>query len=418
MILFTHYVFGAFVWVCICLSICVIYLFFVISSFIFGILPISQPKITNVAEYMTKIVCAYGFREEYIDVSGVKIHYVIKDADHAASDADDDDVIVFIHGTASSSVIFFDVMKELPTRQKCVAIDLPNFGISGHIDTEQYKTNQELCEYYADVIGNTLQVLNIVKKTILVAHSLGGFLSIYAADRFPIKKLVLLNPAGILPTLGEWGYYWGLFFKVGMPTTAFHLPLVSRRGLVNMGATIYGGCSDNDIITNFWLYFYSNPRNEGHRILQRMITIRPFYSYWNTPALTTLMDVYKKVHTSICFGEADTIIPSHIGGFIDQLTQGEIMIHIVKNASHNPCVNIDCIVYFLSSIINGTSAVVVRHNWHKTIRPNNKQSANRGFSYHSLAKTKDSFQRIYAYLLSPKYCWIEQNESAVNRDVI
>jgi pimeloyl-ACP methyl ester carboxylesterase len=428
MALSTHYVFGAFVWACLCLSICFIYLLFVISSLIFGILPISQAKITNVAEYMTKIVDAYGFHEEYIDISGVKIHYVITNAD--SHDDDDDDIVVFIHGTASSSLIFFDVMKELSLRQKCVAIDLPNFGISDNIDTDQYKRNQELCEYYADIIGNTLQALNIVKKTILVGHSLGGFLSIYAADRFPIKKLVLLNPAGILPTLGEWGYYWGLFFKVGMPTTAFHLPLVSRNGLVNMAATIYGGSSDNDIITNFWIYFYSNTRNEGHRILQRMITIRPFYSYWNTPALTTLMDVCKKVQTSICFGEADTIIPAHIGGFIDQLTQGEIMIHIVKNASHNPCVNIECIVDFLSSIINGTwkSNQSVRHNWHKTMPPNNNnnnnnkqpKSASRGFSYHSLAKTNESFQSIYAYLLSSKYYWIERNhaESAFNRDVI
>jgi pimeloyl-ACP methyl ester carboxylesterase len=205
-------------------------------------------------------------------------------------------------------------------RQKCVAIDLPMFGISGHIDIERYKTNQELCECYADVIGNTLQKLGIVEDTVLVAHSLGGFLSIYVADRFPIKKLVLLNPAGILPTLGEWGYYWGMFFKMGLPTTAFHLPLVSSDGLINIGKVMYGGggggsITNVDDITNFWLSFYSNPNNEGHRIVQRLITLRPFYSYWNTPAFTNLMDVYKNVPTSICFGVSDTVCPSHIGSF-------------------------------------------------------------------------------------------------------
>jgi len=387
----SNYLFGSFVWICICLGICIIYLMLVLSSLIFRML--YQTTSENVAEYMTNAVSAYGFHEEYIDVSGVKIHYVIKDATACS-----DNTIVFIHGTASSSVTFFDMMKAIPKGIRCIAIDLPMFGISGHIDIERYKTNQEVCECYADVIGNTLQKLGIVEQTVLVAHSLGGFLSVYVADRFPIKKLVLVNPAGILPTLGEWGYYWGVFFKTGLPTTAFHLPLVSRDGLINMGKVMYGGGGSVDNITDFWLYFYSNPNNEGHRLLQRLITIRPFYSYWNTPAFTTLLDVYKKVPTTICFGESDTIIPSHIGGFIDELTQGEIMIYTMKNANHNPCVNIECMVEFLSSIINGTWRAT-RTSRRKTSR-SNKQPNCRGFSYHSLTKTNESFTRVYEYLLA------------------
>lgn len=164
---------------------------------------------------MTAIVSEYGFREETADISGVSVHCVIKDATATidATDVSAPDVIVFIHGTASSSLIFFDVMKHLPRNQKCVAIDLPNFGISGRIDLDKYPTNQELCQCYSDIIGHTLQTLGIIEHTVLVAHSLGGFLSIYVADRFPLKKLVLLNPAGILPTLGEYGYYWGDVFQ-------------------------------------------------------------------------------------------------------------------------------------------------------------------------------------------------------------
>lgn len=376
----------------------------VISSLIFWILPITRPTIKNVPEQMTNVVSAYGFREETIDVSGVKIHYVIKDA---MACSDNTDIIVFIHGTASSSITFFDMMKALPEGIKCVALDLPMFGISGHIDTEMYKTNQELCERYADIIGNTLNSLNIVENTILVAHSLGGFLSIYVAARFPIKKLVLLNPAGILPTLGVYGYYWGMFFKAGLPTTMFHLPLVSHEFLIYLGRWFGSAGSD---ITEFWVSFFTNPTNEGHQILQRLITLRPFYSYWNTPAFTILMDVYKKVPTSICFGEADTIIPSHIGEFIDELTRGEIMIHIVKNANHNPCVNIDCMVEFLSSILNGTwtSTRSALHNLHKITRIDDSKQPRqncRGFSYHSLEKTGESFQRVYDYILKhTTYC--------------
>lgn len=353
------------------------------------------------ATHMTKLVSDYGFREETHDISGVKIHCVIKDATPATTDTSTD-VLVFIHGTASSSATFFDTMKALPSTMKCVAIDLPTFGISGHIDTERYSTNEKLCIAYADVIGHTLHKLGIVNQTILVAHSLGGFLSIYVANRFPIKKLVLLNPAGILPTLGEWGYYWAIFFKAGLPTTAFQLSMGSSDLLVYLGRLWWTGTVDpSDIKTEFWLSFFANPANEGHRILQRLITLRPGYSYWNTPAISTLTDVYKKVQTSVCFGVEDTICPSHIGAFLRRLTQGEIKIHNIQNANHNPCTNTRCMVKFLLDTYNDNVAKVGR-SWRKMAAASNKHKTrnHRGYSYHSLEKTQESFQNVYDYILT------------------
>jgi pimeloyl-ACP methyl ester carboxylesterase len=306
-----------------------------------------------------------------------------------------DDVFVFIHGTASASIIFFDVMKHIPS--KCVAIDLPNFGISGCIDMDTHKSNEALVRCYADIIGNTLIALDIMKNTILVAHSLGGFLSIYTAERYPVKRLVLLNPAGILPTLGIYGYYWGIFFKAGLPTTLFHLPMISRDLLIYIAR-----CGLNGVTTEFWLSFFTNNENNGHEILQRLITLRPFYSYWNTPAINTLLDVYKKVPTHICFGEDDTIIPSHIGEFLDELTGGEIMIHNIKNASHNPCCNIECFLKYICAVRTGGAAPPPpppnKTKWrNKNI---NKQSGCRGYSYHCLKETNKSIQNIYNYIIT------------------
>ena len=365
------------------------------------ILPISQPVMKNAAENMTKLVSNYGFREETHDISGVKIHCVVKDTLSATTDPSG--VLVFIHGTASSSATFFDTMKALPPTMKCVAIDLPTFGISGHIDTERYSTNEKLCIAYADVIGHTLHKLEIVNQTILVAHSLGGFLSIYVADRFPIKKLVLLNPAGILPTLGEWGYYWAIFFKAGLPTTALQLSMVSSDFLVYLGRLWWTGALEpGDIKTEFWLSFFANSANEGHRILQRLITLRPGYSYWNTPAISTLTDVYKKVQTSVCFGVEDTICPSHIGTFLRRLTQGEIRIHNIQNANHNPCTNTECMVKFLLDTYNNdTIGTKPEKSWRKMAASNKHKTRNhRGYPYHSLEKTQESFQNVYDYILT------------------
>ena len=415
------YSIGTSVWLCVGVIFFIIYIKLVVSSYVIMALPFSLPLIENTAAaagatviHMTNLVVHYGFREETHDISGVKIHCVVKDTtdttDTATDTADTStDVLVFIHGTASSSATFFDTMKALPPTVKCIAIDLPTFGISGHIDIERYPTNEKMCIGYADIIGHTLHQLEIVHQTILVAHSLGGFLSIYVADRFPIKKLVMLNPAGILPTLGEYGYYWAIFFKTGFPTKIFHLPMVSPEVLVRLGKLLFGvGGSDDDrdggIKTDFWLSFFANPNNEGHRILQRLITLTPFYSYWNTPAIMTLMDVYRKVPTSVCFGVEDTICPSHIGAFLSTLTRGEIMIHNIENANHNPCVNTGCMVKILVDLYDG-NATNREKSWRKVAADNNKSKSRslrdyRGYSYPLLGKTQESFQNVYDYILT------------------
>ena len=357
--------------------------------------------------HMSNLVSHYGFCEETLDISGVNIHYVSTVCDVSGCS----DVIVFIHGTASCSVTFFDVMKELsipskrqpdPRGYACIAIDLPNFGISGNFEIETASTNRELCEQYADIIGHTLYKLGILERATLVAHSLGGFLSIFVANRFPIKKLVLLNPAGILPTLGEYGYYWAIFFKAGLPTTAFHLPIVSNKIAATIWKKIFG-----DDRTEFWFYFLANPYNTGHQILQRLITLKLSYSYWNTPAISILTDAYKKVPTTVCFGINDTICPSHIGAFLYQMTRGEIMVHNIQNASHNPCDNTDDIVNFLYTLVGGKSneTNTPRLKLHQEHKTNKYIQKCKGYSYHSLTKTRESFERVYAYLLThTTYC--------------
>ena len=401
------YIYGSLVWISI---VCILFIGFLIIGICSMVLMLLQssapPPAKDVsAAQMTDIVSTYGFREETVDVSGVNIHCVIKDP---VAVADADDVFVFIHGTSSASLTFLELLKQIPSNIKCVAIDLPNFGVSDCIDIDTPNTNEELCHHYADIIGNTLDKLGVMKNTILVAHSLGGFLSIYVADRFPIKRLVLVNPAGILPTLGVYGYYWGMFFKAGIPTTLFHLPMISRDLMLYIGRLMFhqGTSEIQTKTTEFWTYFFMNEENNGHGVLQRLITLRPFYSYWNTPALTTLLDVYKKVPTHICFGEDDTIIPAHIGAFLHELTGGEIMIHNIKNASHNPCNNIECFMKYICAVRTGAPNKPTRRIINKNKNKNkDKQSGCRGYSYHSLQHTNDSFRALYSSLLmNTTYC--------------
>ena len=212
----------------------------------------------------------------------------------------------------------------------------------------------------------------------------------------------MLNPAGILPTLGEYGYYWAIFFKTGLPTKVFQLPMVSTEVLTYLARWWWTGkpSNHNDPNIEFWLSFYANPANEGHRILQRLITLNPFYSYWNTPAISTLTDVYKKVPTSVCFGVEDTICPSHIGAFLRTLTRGEIMIQNIQNANHNPCVNTGCMVKVLVDTFNN-SITKPERTWRKNVGKNNhKINCLKGYSYLLLDKTQQSFQNVYDYIIT------------------
>ena len=111
----------------------------------------------------------------------------------------------------------------------------------------------------------------------------------------------------------------------------------------------------------------------------------------------TLMDVYRKVPTSVCFGVDDTICPSHIGAFLSTLTRGEIMIHNIENANHNPCVNTGCMVKILDSIVDGTNTNIKTNGIQEPII---KKRQCRGYSYPSFIKTRESFQSIYHYLIT------------------
>lgn len=74
----TNYIYGSLVWVGIgCIS-CFSYIVIGVSSLVMMFLPSAQMK-RHISEHMTDIVSTYGFREETVDVSGVKIHCVIKD---------------------------------------------------------------------------------------------------------------------------------------------------------------------------------------------------------------------------------------------------------------------------------------------------------------------------------------------------
>lgn len=74
---FTNYIYGSLVWISVGCILCIGSAALSISSLVTKILP--SPQYKRVSEQMTDIVSSYGFHEKIVDVSGVKIHCVIKE---------------------------------------------------------------------------------------------------------------------------------------------------------------------------------------------------------------------------------------------------------------------------------------------------------------------------------------------------
>lgn len=97
--------------------------------------------------------------------------------------------LVFIHGWGASHKYWVNAFSGFAPRYRCVAPDLPGFGLS-----EKPKRDYSL-EALAKWTGGFLDRLNFPKVT-LVGHSMGGAIALLFARANPgrVAKLALVNP--------------------------------------------------------------------------------------------------------------------------------------------------------------------------------------------------------------------------------
>ena len=84
--------------------------------------------------------------------------------------------IVFLHGFCETHEIWKDFVKPLTTRFRVILIDLPGFSRSEILPTP----------FTIDDVGNTVAnwlIENQVLKSILIGHSLGGYVTLSVAER-------------------------------------------------------------------------------------------------------------------------------------------------------------------------------------------------------------------------------------------
>ena len=103
-----------------------------------------------------------------------------------------ENTLVFLHGFCENKTLWNDLISKLPEKFHCVALDLPGYGENLE-PVEDYSI-----EAMAEAVHDELKKLHI-RKFILVGHSLGGYVSLAFAEKYPkmLQGLCLFHSSAL-----------------------------------------------------------------------------------------------------------------------------------------------------------------------------------------------------------------------------
>ena len=113
---------------------------------------------------------------------------VYKNSRIAFSDVGKGNAIVLLHGFLENSTMWSNISAELSTKNRVICIDLLGHGNSECIGYVHTMNDMALA------VKEVLKLLRL-RKYIIIGHSMGGYVSLAFAEKYPkhIKGLCLLN---------------------------------------------------------------------------------------------------------------------------------------------------------------------------------------------------------------------------------
>jgi len=278
-----------------------------------------------------------------VRVNNVEIYY----REFGRSDAP---AIVFLHGFGGSSYDWKYIFTELKNKYRCIAIDIPPFGLSEKAKNFDYSD--------MSIVQTIMGVLDIlkVKKFTLVGHSMGGYLSIVISAIYPqrIEKLVLFDAAYNVPSnRADVGDSSRLQDVSGQSFLDDDKNLKLFQFLLDIGIKTYPA----------FKFVYRNALSEGELFDSEHFDYLFAQNYFlpaeilikfsqdkmkQTPLEINLDKIYAK--TLIIYGEKDNITPPSIGEYLSKNIKNSTFI-VIPGEGHMPLSNtlaIDELVKFLS----------------------------------------------------------------------
>ncbi len=127
----------------------------------------------------------YPFRGKYLDLDGLKYHYL---------DEGTGSPVVMVHGNPSWSFYYRNLVKALSKDHRCIVPDHIGCGFSDKPGDDRYEYT--LSSRVAD-LERLIDSLDLKEKITLVVHDWGGMIGMGWAVRHPhlVARLVILNTA-------------------------------------------------------------------------------------------------------------------------------------------------------------------------------------------------------------------------------
>src|SRR5271166_204099 len=135
---------------------------------------------------------SFPFESRFRDVAGAHVHYV----DEGAGP-----VLLMVHGNPTWSFLFRLLIPRLRDRFRCIALDLPGFGLSTAAPGYRF-----LPAEHADVVAALIDALGVERFTPVV-QDWGGPIGLHVAGRDParVERLVIGNTFS-WPVNGDFHY--------------------------------------------------------------------------------------------------------------------------------------------------------------------------------------------------------------------
>jgi haloalkane dehalogenase len=165
---------------------------------------------------ITEISDAFNFESKYLEIDGIKIHYV--EEGHG-------EVVLFIHGCPTSSYLWRNIIPFVSNNQRAIAFDLIGMGKSDKLsEPVNFQQNMIVLEKFISALG--------LENITLVLHDWGAALGFELARRQTkiIKAICFME--GVLPPKFPEKTFDGMGVDIGDLFRAFKDPEQGKEMII------------------------------------------------------------------------------------------------------------------------------------------------------------------------------------------